>query len=293
MPLITVCGLPLAGKTTRAEQVAQHLRVYIEREQHALAARGTVLNAHVVVVNEEQLGLDKRVAYSDAAEEKKTRGSLLSAVERSLTKEDVVVCDSLNYIKGFRYQLYCVARALGTPTCTIFCGIQPSEARQRNAAIGVFEPELLDNLCSRFEEPDGRNRWDAPLFTVISEDASLADPASPISQQIVDAVLLKKPPAPNLSTVVKPLTETNYLHEMDKTLSDVIEAIVEAQKNGMLGNVAVPRSTVQVRIPSRTVTLVELRRLKRQYTNINKMHTMLNMNKVAEMFADYLNTNLA
>nr|KAJ3419036.1 kti12, chromatin associated [Polyrhizophydium stewartii] len=251
MPLITVCGLPLAGKTTRAEQVAQHLRVYIEREQHALAARGTVLNAHVVVVNEEQLGLDKRVAYSDAAEEKKTRGSLLSAVERSLTKEDVVVCDSLNYIKGFRYQLYCVA------------------------------------------QPDGRNRWDAPLFTVISEDASLADPASPISQQIVDAVLLKKPPAPNLSTVVKPLTETNYLHEMDKTLSDVIEAIVEAQKNGMLGNVAVPRSTVQVRIPSRTVTLVELRRLKRQYTNINKMHTMLNMNKVAEMFADYLNTNLA
>jgi protein KTI12 len=52
-------------------------------------------------------------------EEKKTRGFLLAAVERLLTKEDVVIADGMNYIKGLRYQLYCVARAVGTPHCVV------------------------------------------------------------------------------------------------------------------------------------------------------------------------------
>jgi protein KTI12 len=44
---------------------------------------------------------------------------MLSAVERLLTKDDIVIADGLNYIKGFRYQLYCIARAIGTPHCVV------------------------------------------------------------------------------------------------------------------------------------------------------------------------------
>lgn len=44
---------------------------------------------------------------------------MLSAVERLLSREDIVIADGMNYIKGFRYQLYCVARAISTPHCVV------------------------------------------------------------------------------------------------------------------------------------------------------------------------------
>jgi hypothetical protein len=37
--------------------------------------------------------------------------------------------------------------------------------RQRGAAEGYTEP-IFEDLAGRFERPDSRNRWDAPLFTV-------------------------------------------------------------------------------------------------------------------------------
>ena len=56
---------------------------------------------------------------ADPNEEKKARGALQASVERLLSKKDVVIADGLNYIKGFRYQLHCIAKALGTPQCVV------------------------------------------------------------------------------------------------------------------------------------------------------------------------------
>ena len=59
------------------------------------------------------------VVHADPNEEKKARGAVQAAVERVLSKKDVVIADGLNYIKGFRYQLHCIAKALGTPQCVV------------------------------------------------------------------------------------------------------------------------------------------------------------------------------
>jgi len=50
---------------------------------------------------------------------------------------------------------------------------------------------------------------------------------------------------------------------------------------------------IYLNVPSRSVTLSELRKLKRQFININKTFTSLSLNKVAELFTDYLNDNLS
>ncbi|KAJ3273031.1 kti12, chromatin associated [Terramyces sp. JEL0728] len=284
MPLITISGLPLSGKTTRANEIAKYLEDYISKNQTSIRK--------IITVNDESLSIDKKAAYIDANSEKKARGALLSAVERHLSREDIVICDGLNYIKGFRYQLYCVARALGTPTCTVFCGFDANSAVERNSNLDKYDAGMLENLCSRFEEPDGRNRWDAPLFIVIPKDESLAMEGNATSNGIVEAAILKKAPAPNLSTVVKPLLETNYLHELDKTTSNVLDVVIDAQKNGRSGDIKVPRSSVPVHLPSRNISLAELRRLKRQFMNINKTHTSMNMDQVSTGFAEYLTTNL-
>ncbi|KAI8826190.1 chromatin associated protein KTI12 [Fimicolochytrium jonesii] len=301
MPLITICGVPQSGKTTRALLLKEEIEIHLAaettsthdpNEPNASAGDGRkktgrappVMNRTVVVVNEESLGIDKGVAYSSPHEEKKARGALLSAIERHLSRDTIVICDSLNYIKGFRYQLFCVARALGTPTCTVFCA-RPFEKGATPSPNTQLTPILIANLTSRFEEPESRNRWDAPLFTLLPTDPS------PLPHIL--AALLRTPPPPNLSTVVKPLTETNYLHEMDRKTGEVVEFVWKVQNDPTSeGNGSSTAQQPRLRLPPRIVPLAELRRLRRQYTTLNRMHTQLDVRKVVDGFVEYLNTNL-
>jgi len=57
--------------------------------------------------------------HQDNFSEKNLRAALKAAVERQLSKETIVILDSINYIKGYRYELYCIARALRTPNCVV------------------------------------------------------------------------------------------------------------------------------------------------------------------------------
>jgi len=97
--------------------------------------------------------------YSDAAEERKSRGALQAAVERALNKRDVVIADAGNYIKGFRYQLYCIARALSTPHCVVGGSRQrdvdfntrrltPTEADVPAMRVGRSNASRLSRRCT-------------------------------------------------------------------------------------------------------------------------------------------------
>lgn len=55
----------------------------------------------------------------DSREEKMTRGLIKATCDRNVTKSTIVICDSLNYIKGFRYELWCTSRSSGTPACVV------------------------------------------------------------------------------------------------------------------------------------------------------------------------------
>ncbi|KAF0410779.1 chromatin associated protein KTI12 [Gigaspora margarita] len=279
MPLIIICGIPSSGKTTRAKQITQY---FLNR----FSSQEKIGNVHLI--NDESLGITKDSYKDTRVEEKKARASLISAVERLVSKEDVVIADGMNYIKGYRYQLYCIARAVGTPHCVIYCGTPIEIAREWNFNRGEegYEATIFDELVSRFEEPDDRNRWDSPLFTVLYDDPV------PSYDGIWDAIIVKKAKPPNLSTVAKPVSETNYLYELEKTTQDIINAVLNVQKNDVgADSVTIPNTTKTIKLPSRTITLSELRRLRRQFTNINKMHT-LDVDRVAELFVEYLNTNI-
>ena len=57
--------------------------------------------------------LDARVS------EKNTRAAIKAECERFLTKDVLVIVDSMNYIKGYRYELFCIARTVRTPHCVV------------------------------------------------------------------------------------------------------------------------------------------------------------------------------
>lgn len=70
-------------------------------------------------IDDESLGLARDV-YNTARFEKDARAAEMSAIKRVLTRDAIVIADGLNYIKGYRYQLHCEAKAVQTPSCVVF-----------------------------------------------------------------------------------------------------------------------------------------------------------------------------
>ena len=106
-------GYPSAGKTFRSLQIADYFRSKISTSPDARINRITVHH-----VNDQSLGLSRDV-YKDAKAEKDARATEYSTIKRLLGKDSLVISDSLNYIKGFRYQSYCEAKAVQTPSCVV------------------------------------------------------------------------------------------------------------------------------------------------------------------------------
>ena len=118
LQLILLTGYPSSGKSQRASQLYDFFSTKFSSEP-----RFRHLQIHLV--SDDTLGLGRDV-YRHAREEKDARAAEYSAVKRLLGRDSFVIADGLNYIKGFRYQLYCEARAMSTPSCVV-CG--PSAAR--------------------------------------------------------------------------------------------------------------------------------------------------------------------
>lgn len=121
MPLIIVAGRPCVGKTT----VANRIKAHFEAEN---------IFEEVVLINEESLSLSKTLSYSTSNHEKSLRGALKSAMEHALVKSNrLVILDALNYIKGYRYEIYCTTRTARTPHCIVWVGSTEEEAKARNS----------------------------------------------------------------------------------------------------------------------------------------------------------------
>ncbi|KAK2565179.1 Protein KTI12-like protein [Acropora cervicornis] len=105
MPLVVMCGFPCSGKTKRANELKSYLQ----------NSRGR----SVQLSSDESLNFERNTAYAASSSEKELRGLLKSSVERLISRDDIVILDSLNYIKGFRYELYCVAKAHKTTHCVV------------------------------------------------------------------------------------------------------------------------------------------------------------------------------
>lgn len=112
MPLVLLSGYPSAGKTTRALQ----LKALFESKIASSPSDARVSRLRVHHISDQTLGVSRQV-YHTAKAEKDARAEEYSAVKRVLSRDDIVIADSMNYIKGFRYQLYCEAKAVQTPNC--------------------------------------------------------------------------------------------------------------------------------------------------------------------------------
>ncbi|GAB0099256.1 KTI12 [Sergentomyia squamirostris] len=294
MPLIILCGIPSSGKSTRARE----LQKFFQEEKKC--------TVYVVSENESCRShrFCKNELFGDSQKEKIIRSALKSEVGRLQNNTDVVILDAGNYIKGYRYELYCQAKGSRVSQCTILCNLPIEQAREYNRNRPVIEevlPEssersdnsevqyteaIFDALCQRFEEPQGQNRWDAPLFVTLPDQEIDLD-------GIYSALFENKLPTPNQSTQNAPVCPANYLYELDQITRGIVMNIVGARKfnSGPITISHKGSDQIIVNIPPE-IGVAQLRRVRQLFINYVKLQvTPTNLNSVPQLFVSYLNSN--
>ncbi|TVY34121.1 Protein kti12 [Lachnellula occidentalis] len=240
MPLITFTGYPTSGKTHRAQQLQNYLLTRISSLPDPASLRVHLISDHTLSIPRSVYNLEAKSQHerSNNASEKDARATIYAAVKRLLSNKDIVILDGANYIKGWRYQLYCEAKAVRTPHCVVHVGTPVSQARRINderAAITdekgeeeqPYESECWENLVYRYEEPNAMGRWDSPLFTVLWDDEG--PPCEDIWKALVgsEAEGNKKVVRANLATVLKAPSSEDYLYELDKSTQKILNRILD------------------------------------------------------------------
>lgn len=276
MPLIVITGNPCSGKTSRSLELKEYFEKRLRNGQNVeiVSETDAIIKA----------GYDKNVFYADSKKEKAIRSAMKSDIQRRLNTHDLLIFDGSNYIKGYRYEIYCMTKLYKTPQCTVYCDMPIEHAwmlNNKRTEIDQYNRETFDALVARYEAPDSRNRWDAPLFAITPEDELTSD-------EIYRLLYNIKAPKPNLSTQCPPLASTNYLYELDTITQDVINAILSAKQLGIDNDIKIPGSNLTVQ---NSGTAAQLMRLRRQFLIYSKMQQS-GIDQIAALFVQYLNKNL-
>ncbi|XP_045816738.1 protein KTI12 homolog [Trifolium pratense] len=301
MALVVICGQPCSGKSKAALCLAEALK------------QSSELKYQVRIIDEASFHLDRNQSYANMPSEKNLRGVLRSEVDRSLSKDTVIIVDSLNNIKGYRYELWCLARAAGIRYCVFYCDVEDDDCRKwnqerREKGEDNYDDVIFEDLVRRFEKPERRNRWDSPLFELKSASSSLSDSASIVHDAV--SYITKKLDSktrdvkilqPSIATQTKRFSDANSLHELDKATQEVTNAIAEAQSRdlGMLpaNGISIGKDFPPINL-SRSVGLPELRRLRRTFmkltgqTSLSGKPPPSDSDSAKRMFIDYLNREL-
>ncbi|CAI9096480.1 OLC1v1032641C1 [Oldenlandia corymbosa var. corymbosa] len=299
MALVVICGQPCSGKSTAATSLAEALK---ETESKPL----------VRIIDETAFHLDRNQSYANMPAEKNLRGVLRSEVDRSLSKDNILIVDSLNSIKGYRYELWCLARAAGIRYCVLFCDADEACCRKwneerREKQEPSYNDDIFEDLVRRFETPERRNRWDSPLFElwparegIEKSSGAIVDAVTYLTKKVDSKTRDVKILQPTIATQTNRSSEANSLYEMDKATQEVINVVIEAQSKalgGPINNLSLGPQLPSISI-SQPVGLPELRRLRRTFLKLTGQSSLsgrpppADADSAKRMFADYLNREL-
>ncbi|KAG2054102.1 chromatin associated protein KTI12 [Suillus hirtellus] len=234
---VTISGYPSSRKSTRAAQIYNFL------------SSASSPQLKVKVISDDDLAVDVSSSSSlqtselrklDSLQEKIARATLFTAITRHISKDTILIVDGMNYIKGFRYQLYWKAREAGVGVAMVFeesmsVLATPDQCRKWNDEPGDdkgYKPQTLDALIQRFEEPSSMVRWDAPLFAIPWDD-----PTPPL-ERISDAVptgIVKPTNVGTQITLKAPKAPTDALRTLEHTTNALVSALMAAHAAGPLG----------------------------------------------------------
>jgi len=285
MPLCIVSGRPFSGKTHLSGQ----LKTFLE-------ARPDKPYENVILISDEdsyaELNLPRDQVYeSTHVLEKRLRGNLKAETEKALASpKNLVILDHGNYIKSFRYELYCLAKSTKEKSCCLY--LSSSLVPESSKCQNPYSDEIFEALTFRFEQPNGNNRWDKPLIAV---DSAKGQDIEAHFQQVVDCLYDRGTSVkPNNSTVAP--AEAN-LADMEKITQNIVDVILKARKDNQ-SRVELPNKVIIDTPSSFRKTDNDIRRsrrefskyIKAQFGNANKQRSN---DEITALFVQYLDSSIS
>ncbi|CAD6194479.1 unnamed protein product [Caenorhabditis auriculariae] len=302
MPLIVVTGYPSSGKST-----------IVKRLVKLFEDVGKIVH----VVSDDDFPSHSRSCYvTSTAQEKDLLSWIRSEVQQQLSKKNIVICDALNYVKGYRYELFLAAKMSKTTYAVVQCTPDEATCLWLNSEKDVdvrYGDDAIKQLIFRYEKPDTKFRWEKPLFDIkigklerireteedlegdMMQDLDHPSPkfadlhSDELVQWICEGVELSE----NQSTQVVPLAPLNYLHTLDKVTQKVLTDLMNLQRTALRGQtLVIPGAEGKTIVFTKARTLPELNRLRQQFVSISKRTPIVDHEKIATIFVNFLANNL-
>lgn len=257
MSLVVLSGIPGSGKTYLANKLKQ-----------IIEAAGR----ECIIVPEPSV---ESGAFSSSRNETTARSDFKGAVQRDLIGTRVVIADGMNFIKGFRYELFCMARESSLGFCCVFCDVPDDVAFERSKAR--YPEAKLRDLIGRMERPSERNKFDKPLF-VINEATD--DTIQPIVQSILGKTKL----APKKATTVQIGQSAQVNDRIDRAINEFCTELIKMQSTVPIGSkITVCGVSFVLRRP---LSEGQLRKARREFAGRAK--SLTDDNNITQLFADSL-----
>ncbi|KAM5435532.1 kti12, chromatin associated [Microsporum canis] len=155
MPLIILTGYPCSGLSHRARQLST---LFEDLQSSLPASSRSRYKIHIVTSHDEA---HPRTVYDAARSEKQARAVVYARVKRLLGRDAIVIVDGMNYIKGWRYQLWCESKEAMTTCCVVHVGTPVDQCISTNEA-----------RLQRKQKASERGRQQPPLEADISESTA-------------------------------------------------------------------------------------------------------------------------
>jgi protein KTI12 len=259
MALVVLCGVPGSGKTT----LAHNLKPVFE-----------ATGRDCVIVSEPSV---EDGAFLASHLETQGRSDFKAAVHREIRQDQVTIVDGMNFIKGFRYELYCFAREASLGFCCAFCDVSDDDAFERSK--NRYPEEKLKTLIGRMERPTDKNRWDRPLV-IVKDPSDRSTIESIVSQSLSQSSKLVAKKA----TTKAMGSSAQVNDQIDRTINDFSTELLRIQATVPIG------ATITVCgakfVLKRALNSGQLKRAKREFADRAK--SIGDGANIAQLFADSL-----
>lgn len=308
MLLVILCGFPASGKSLIAAELGQCY------SQKGLAVKVISDGEVHSVASEESRGASappqsRASMYANSTSEKATRARLKAATERALAPNTVVIVDSLNYIKGFRYELFCIAKTATARMLVVHADTDPDMCKRQDALrADAYGKDVVTALVQRFEPPDSRNRWDRPLhvvqlhgpvrngdFPVPAAEPAQVDWKEALAKVVETSLTRSAPLKKSFATKIQQAAGADVLSVLDRATRNAESALVAEIQNGAgAGDILdVPGASKRLRL-SRRCTVSELRGMRRAHVNLARLCPPKHVSErdLIDAYLDYVSAQL-
>uniref|UniRef100_A0A0K0DWT4 Protein KTI12 homolog n=1 Tax=Strongyloides stercoralis TaxID=6248 RepID=A0A0K0DWT4_STRER len=291
MPLLVVFGKPCSGKSKTVSDFVHYLH-----EKYSLP------NEKIKVINDESNTEFSTNIYDNIKLEKEHRSLLKSLVDDHLKKDTLVILDALNYIKGYRYELHCIAKKIQTKFALLIINEDDTKCQSINKEISMkYDERILTEILMRIEYPNKKDSWDNPNLVIEMATTKKTDDNIATFDKLYYLLFEGVSLVSNKSTKCQPIGNKNFVTDIAKITKKIIITLDSEQKKHKLGDrIKLPYTDLDEKDDTKNTYLYikqysinELDRYRKIFLGTIRGQSIEGAYTIGNLFVNYLNTHLS